>query len=59
MDHIAFTPQLEYKNFKDITNKALDKKFDLKRNIDENSVDDNVNNTDIIQEIRMVPRKQL
>ena len=30
MDRIKFMPQLEYKNFKDITNKALEKKSDLK-----------------------------
>lgn len=50
-------PQLEYKNknFRDITNKALEKKSDLKINVEENSVDDNLNNTDIIQKFCMVP----
>ena len=54
MDHIKFMPQLEYKNFKDITNKALEKKSDLKINIEENSVDDNVNDTDVVQKFYMV-----
>ena len=41
--------------FLTMTNKALEKKSDLKINIEENSVDDNVNNTDIIQKFPMVP----
>ena len=50
-------PQLEYKNknFRDITNKALEKKSDLKINIEENSVDDNVNDTDVVQKFYIVP----
>ena len=44
----AQSAQLEYKNFRDITNKALEKKYDLKINIEENSVDDNVNDTDVV-----------
>ena len=48
-------PQLEYKNFRDITNKALQKKSDVKIDIEENSVDDNVNDTDVVQKFRMVP----
>ena len=57
MDHITFMPQLEYKNknFRDITNKALEKKSDLKINIEENSVDDNVNDTDVVQKFYIVP----
>ena len=55
MDHIKFMPQLEYKNFKDITNKALEKKSDLKINIEEHSVDDNVNDTDVVQKFYVVP----
>ena len=55
MDHIKFMPQLEYKNFKHIINKALEKKSDLKINIEENSVDDNVNDTDVVQKFYMVP----
>ena len=51
----AQSAQLEYKNFRDIINKALEKKSDLKINIEENSVDDNVDDTDIVQWFRMVP----
>ena len=51
----AQSAQLEYKNFRDITNKALEKKSDLKIYIEENSVDDNVNDTDVVQKFRMVP----
>ena len=47
--------QLEYKNFRDITNKAVGKKSDLKINIEENSVDDHVNETDVVQKFYMVP----
>ena len=50
----AQSAQLEYNNFRDITNKAL-KKNDLKINIEENSVEDNVNKTDVVQKFRMVP----
>ena len=49
MGHITFMPQLEYKNFRDITNKALQKKSDLKINIEENS-----NDTDVVQKFRVV-----
>ena len=55
MDHIKFMPQLEYKNFKDITNKALGNESDLKMDSKENSVDDNVNDTDVVQKFRMAP----
>ena len=41
--------------FRYITNKALEKKSDLKINIEENSVQDNVNDTDVVQKFRMVP----
>ena len=51
----AQSAQLEYKNFRDITNKALEKKSDLKINIEENSVEDNVNDTDVVQKFLMVP----
>jgi len=55
MDHITFMPQLEYKNFRDITNKALRNEYNLKMNHEENSVDDNVNDTNVVQKFRMVP----
>ena len=55
MDHITFMPQPEYKNFRDITNKALEKKSDLKINIEENFIDNNVNDTEVVQKFRMVP----
>ena len=54
----AQSAQLEYKNFRDIshiTNKSLKKKSDLKINIEENSVEDNVKDTDVVQKFRMVP----
>ena len=51
----AQSAQLEYKNFRDITNKALRNEYNLKMNHEENSVDDNVNDTNVVQKFRMVP----